>query len=170
MKKLCILFIFIATAFLAVGCDSKKKDLAKQSETLMKEGDSIEVSHQEFEEIHKGMMTEHEKFTEQLKAMEVQDSTLLGDLAKHEVILKRHDAIILSHAELIGGHKQLEADFDQLSEVEMEAQIKQIKEDQDKMLKEHTTMEEEHEMMMKEHEVIKKTMEEEMNGDSEMEQ
>ncbi|TXD80971.1 hypothetical protein ESY86_19605 [Subsaximicrobium wynnwilliamsii] len=167
MKKVCILLF--ATALMLVGCDNKKKDLTAQSETLMKESDSIEASHQKFEEIHKEMMTEHEKFTERLKGMEVQDSTLLGDLAKHEVILKSHDAIIESHADLIAGHKQLKADFDQLSEVEMEAQLKQIEEDHDRLMKEHATMEEEHEMMMKEHQDIKEIMTEGMETDSDME-
>lgn len=166
MKKICIL-LFV-TALVAIGCDNKKKSLNAQFETLMKESDSIESSHQKFEKIHSEMMAEHQKYTEDLKGMELQDSTLLGDLAKHEVILKRHDAILESHAELIGGHKQLTADFDKLSDVEMEAQIEQMEEDHDKMIEEHAAMEEEHEMIMKGHQGIKNKMAEGLKTDGEI--
>ncbi|WP_373519558.1 hypothetical protein [Pricia sp.] len=156
MKKLVILLF--TTALVAVGCDDKKKDLSAQFDTLMKENDSVETVHQEFEEIHKEMMAEHQRFTQELEGMEVQDSTILEDVAKHEVILKNHDAIIESHGEIIEGHKDLKADFDQMSDVEMEAQIKEMKEGHDEMMSEHATMEEEHDMMMNEHQAMRQKM------------
>lgn len=160
MKKL--LLILSVTAVIFISCDDKKKDLSAQYDTLMTESDKIEMAHQKFEEVHKSMMGEHQKFSEEVEGMEVQDSTLLGDVAKHGVILKKHDAIIESHAAIIEGHKKLKTDFDNLNAVEMEAEIKQMKKDHDKMMEEHSSMEDEHEMMMKEHKDLKERMVENM--------
>ena len=160
MKNLCIaLFV---TALVAVGCDDKKKDLKAQFDTLMTESDSIEGNHQEFEKIHNKMKAEHQKFTQKLDSMPVQDSTALEDMAKHEVILKSHDAILGGHAELIGGHNELKSEFDQASDVEMQAQIDQIKKDHDKMMREHITMQDEHETIMAEHQDIENRLAETM--------
>ena len=160
MKKLCILLF--ATATMVVGCDDKKKDLQAQFNTLNKENDSIEANHLEFEEAHKQMLAEHQKFSEELKTVTVKDSTVLEDMAKHEVILKSHDAILKSHTELMKGHKQLKSDFEGFSDIEMQAQIDQMKDDHDKMMEEHTTMQDEHTLIMNEHQNIEKRLAEEM--------
>ncbi len=165
MKRLTMLLFTIALVF--TSCDDKKKGLTAKYDDLMKQGDSIEVAHQEFMTTHNKMADMHQKFTEQLSAMEIEDSTLLEDIAKHDVILKRHDAIIESHTELFETHKTLKSEFDMMTDVEMESKIEEMKNGHEKIKSEHSEMENEHDMIMSEHEAIEKKLMQTESEDSE---
>lgn len=148
----------VILALTVMGCNTQNKDLTAQFDTLQKENDSIEVAHQAFNDTHDEMMAMHREFTEELKQVEVQDSTIMEDVAQHEAILKQHDAVLESHSEIINGHKELKADFESMTDVQMKAQIKQMKEDHDQMMQEHDKLEEEHAMMMEEHQAIREKL------------
>ena len=165
MKRLPILLFSIALVF--TSCDDKKKGLSAEYDELMTQGDSIEVAHQEFMTTHNKMADMHQKFTEQLSAMEIEDLTLLEDIAKHDVILKRHDAIIESHAELFEAHKTFKSEFDAMTDVEMQSKIEEMKNGHEKIRNEHAEMESEHDMIMSEHKAIEKKLMQTESEDSE---
>lgn len=164
MKRLFILFF--ASVLMFTNCEDKKKDLNAKYDELIRQGDSIEVAHQDFMKAHNDMSGMHQNFSEQLASTEIKDSTVMEDIAKHEVILKRHDAILESHNTMFENHKNLKSDFDAMTDLEMEAKIAEMKDGHQQIMDEHAKMEDEHEMIMNEHESIKKTLSETQAEDS----
>lgn len=156
MRKLNTLCIAILLMF--TNCDDKKKDLTAQYDELMKQGDSIEVAHQDFMKTHNKMSDVHQKFKEDIKSITLEDSTILADIARHDVILKRHDALIKSHDELFEMHSNLKSELDAMTDAEMEAKIAEMKVGHEKIRSEHASMEKEHDMIMDEHKAIEKAI------------
>ncbi|MDN3492473.1 hypothetical protein [Winogradskyella bathintestinalis] len=153
MKKISILLFTAALIF--ISCDDNKKNMTNQFDILMKESDSIEVAHTKFADTHKQMVNEHNAFSEELNGMELQDSTILDDVAKHGVMLERHDAILMSHNEIMKSHSNLRAKFDNLSDVEKTAKIEEMEKGHDKMMREHATMKDEHDAMKTDYNTIR---------------
>ena len=165
MKNL--FFLLFVAVFMLTNCEDKKKNLTAKYDELMKQADSIEASHQDFMKTHNEMADMHDKFKQQLEGMELQDSTVIEDIAKHDVILKRHDVTLESHTEMFENHKNLKSEFDAMTNLEMEAKIEEMEQDHEKIKSEHATMEDEHNTIMNEHDAIEKALNENQAKESE---
>ncbi|MCG9970781.1 hypothetical protein [Christiangramia crocea] len=151
MKKLINLFVLL---ILIVGCENNNKELSEKFEKLQSQRDSISQVHSKFKSIHDEMLKKFQNFNQKLGSMDVQDSTIFEDVAKHSTILEQHDAIIKSHDEILEGHKEMKTSFDEKSEAEKKTQIEEMIATHKKLMEEHKAMEEDHSTMEKEHEEI----------------
>ena len=111
------LLSFFTFLLVLVGCENtQKKELAAKFDKLEMQHDSLEQVHAEFKTVHSEMTQKHQEFTTALEGMELQDSTILEDVAKHEAILKKHEATIEGHDAMIAAHEELKAGFEEKSE------------------------------------------------------
>ncbi len=154
MKNLIMILSVMAIAF--YGCEDKKKDLATQYDKLMEENDSIEIMHSQHKMMHEQMMGRHKEMSQQLMSGKIKDSSQLEELATNEVIFEKHSAMLNSHEELLNSHKTLKDGFDGKSEIEIEAQIDEMKKNHERILDEHESMKDEHDKMMRLHEDMMK--------------
>ena len=151
MKKLIQLFVLL---ILIVGCENDNKELSEKFEKLQSQRDSISQVHSNFKSTHDEMLEKFQDFNQKLGSMNIQDSTIFDDVAKHGTILEQHDAIIKSHDEIFEAHKEMKTSFDESSEAEKKTQIDEMIATHNKLMEEHKEMEEDHSMMEKEHEDI----------------
>lgn len=151
MKKLINLFALLV---LIVGCENNNKELSEKFDKIQSQRDSISQVHSEFKSTHDEMLKKFQNLNEKLASMEVQDSTVFDDVAKHGTILEQHDAIIKSHDEIIEAHEKMKTSFEEKSEAEKTSQIEEMIANHKKMMEEHQAMEEDHSTMEKEHEGI----------------
>jgi len=151
MKKLINLF---ALLILITGCDNNNKELSEKFDKLQSQRDSISQIHSNFKATHDDMLKKFQNLNQELESMEIQDSTVFDDIAKHSTLLEQHDAIIKSHDEIMKAHKEMKTSFDEKSEAEKKSQIEEMVTTHKKLMDEHSTMDEDHSKMKKEHEAI----------------
>ncbi|WP_179345648.1 hypothetical protein [Winogradskyella ursingii] len=156
MKKLSILLSITALIFL--GCNNEKKELKAEYDAFVKKSDSIHMAHNEFEDRHDKMLSEHQKFSEQLASMEVKDSTVMEDLRKFGLMIERHDAIIKSHREIIDAHKNNPPNFDEISTLEFNDKVEEMRDWHDRVMNDHDLMKDEHEKMQVTYRNIKENL------------
>lgn len=141
-----------------ISCNDDKKTFTDQYDKLMKQNDSIEQAHMEFQQHNEQMAMEHQELVAQLQGGEIEDSTWLEDLARHEVLLKKHQGILAGLQEMIKGHQELKDGFGAMSTDEMKIQIDEMSQLHDQIEDEHDTMREEQENMREEHNKIKEEL------------
>ncbi len=151
--------IILAVAFFAVSaCGDQNNKVQEDFDKLMTQNDSIEKVQSTFENTHQEMTQEYEELSQRLEGGEVQDTTMLENLAKKEVILKNHETWMSSHKDMISAHSELRSDFNNMSDAEKQAQISKMKSDHQSIMSEHETMRSDHDQMKKDFEDMRKKL------------
>lgn len=147
--------IFVLLALVLVGCNDEEKDFAEQYDELMKENDRIEQVHTNFKNSREELIKSHQEIMQQMETMEIEDSTILEDMAQHEVILKKHEGMLAGHEEMLQGHKELKQNFGNLSTDQIKAQIIEMKNVQERIKQDQSTMKREHDLLIEDHQNIR---------------
>lgn len=147
--------IFVLLALVLIGCNDEEKDFAEQYDELMKENDRIEQVHTNFKNSREELIKSHQEVMQQMEAMEIEDSTILEDMAQHEVILKKHEGMLAGHEEMLQGHKELKQNFGNLSTDQIKAQINEMKNVQERIKQDQSTMKREHDLLIEDHQDIR---------------
>ncbi|MBT0607374.1 hypothetical protein [Aequorivita echinoideorum] len=157
MRTFRILTTFLF-ATLLLACNNKNTDFEDKLAKLQKENDSIANVQNQIKQEHTAMMKQHEEFMEEISSGNLSDSTLVRDMAQHEVMLKKQDAVIKANDELMQGHNQLKQDFATLPEAEKEAQLKEMMDDHDRIMKDQDMLQKEIEQMKDEHSKMRENL------------
>ncbi len=158
MKNILMILAVVAISFTA--CDDQTKNLSEKFEDLQKESDSINQAHSALMAQHEQFKADHAAISQQLMGRELEDSTWLEDLARHEVVLKNHEAQMAKHDELIRGHQELRNTFSSLTAEQMEEQISMMRDNHDAIMNDHETMRDDHEQIRDELESIREDVNE----------
>ncbi|WP_439150920.1 hypothetical protein [Winogradskyella sp.] len=154
MKKIYLLLLSV----MLFCCDNDKKGLIEEYDTIVKKSDRIRTVHQNLAAQHDKMTAEHYKLSEELKGIDIMDSTLLEDMRKHGMMLERHDAILKSHQEIIDAHNTTDPNFDELNAIELQDKIDSMKKWHETMRNDHEMMKNEHNRIMDEHKSLKEKL------------
>lgn len=148
-------FIFIVFAVALISCNNEEKDFAQQYDELMKENDRIEQVHRKFLNSREDLIKNHQEVMQQMETMAIEDSTLIEDMARHEVILKKHEGILAGHEQMLQGHKELKQNFGNLSTDQIKAQIIEMENVQGTIKNDQDNMRQEHDLLIQEHQNIR---------------
>lgn len=147
--------ILVLLALVLVGCNDEEKDFADQYDELMKENDRIEQVHNNFKNSREELIQNHQEVMQQMESIEIEDSTVLENMAQHEVILKKHEGMLAGHEEILKGHRELKQNFGNLSTDQIKAQIIEMENVQKRIKQDQSAMKREHELLIEDHQQIR---------------
>lgn len=153
MKKSNLVIFLLALVI--IGCNDEEKDFAEQYDELMKENDRIEQVHRNFQNSREELIRNHQEVMKQMETMAIEDSTIIEDMAQHDVILKKHEGMLAGHEQMLQGHKELKQNFGNLSTDQIKAQIIEMENVQERIKQDQNTMREEHDRLIEDHQKIR---------------
>lgn len=139
MKHLIWLLMPIFASFLIFGCDSGKKQLMDEYNTLLVQEDSLAANGLDLLARHQQLAQNQEELMLQLETVENPDTAFLARMQDNEVILQSQIATFEKHEQLRVAHDafQQEHVLDDMSAPEIKAQVDQMMQDHQEMMAEH---------------------------------
>lgn len=140
MKKLFFLSLplLVGIGFI-LSCNNGPSQAETDYQKLLTMEDSLTQVHQSLQSEHQQLKSEHDQLQQQLQGMANVDSSLLRDMAEQDVILANQEATFQKHQQIMQSNdefKQKHASGN-LSDAEIQAQVDQMRQDQQMMMDEN---------------------------------
>lgn len=160
MRQVTLSLAIFFTLSLIISCQSGPSQADQDYQKLLMQEDSIAQADQMLQTEHDRLMNEHQQLRQQLEAMANPDTTLLETLAGQDAMMANHEAILQKHQQLRQSHDELKQKMQtgNMSNDEKEAQVDEMRNNQETMLDEIQQMRNENDDFRKTHENIRDKM------------